>query len=166
VSTDKWPRCCRKPKPTEVENDDQKDRREKAEQLKTQISKMSSAEKAAWYVKQKEERRKQEKRKRSFNSGVGFAQESVSTSLANIEKDIMETCDDWCLRQMQLKRFDTLEAAQAGFKEECQKPGAKTTQRRGETLQQGFAGVEVTKHTAIYWTPESVKELTFTTRTT
>ena len=51
VSTDKWlTRCCRKPKPTEVENDDQKERREKAEQLKAQISKMSSAEKAAWYI--------------------------------------------------------------------------------------------------------------------
>ena len=145
VSTDKWlTRCCRKPKPTEVENDDQKERREKAEQLKTKITKMSSAEKAAWYVKQKEERRKQEKTsKRSFNNGVGFAQESQSTSLGNTEKDIMETCEDWCLRQMQLKRFDTLEAAQAGFKQECQKPGAKTTQRRGETLLQRFAGVEV-----------------------
>ena len=97
VSTDKWlTRCCRKPKPTEVENDDQKERREKAEQLKAQISKMSSAEKAAWYVKQKEERRKQEKTsKRSFNSGVGFAQESLSTSLGSTEKDIMETCEDF-----------------------------------------------------------------------
>lgn len=145
VSADKWlTRCCRKPKPTEVENDDQKERREKAEQLKTSISKMSSAEKAAWYVKQKEERRKQEKTsKRSFNSGVGFAQESLTTSLGNTEKDLFETCEDWCLRQVQLKKFDTLEAAQAGFKQECQKPGARTTQRRGETLLQRFAGVEV-----------------------
>ena len=145
VSTDKWlTRSCKKPKATETEPEFAKEKRQKAETLKASLSKMSPSEKAQWYCKQKEERRKQEKgSKRTFSTGVGYIQESISESLGCSDKDIFETCEDWCARQMTLQKYSTLEEATLAFQQECKQPGAKTLKRRGETLLGRFGGVEV-----------------------
>lgn len=145
VSTDKWLcRCLKKPKSTETESEAAKERRNKAEALKASLSKMSPTEKAQWYCKQKEERRRQEKgTKRTFSTGVGFVQEELTTSLGTADKDIFETCEDWCARQLMLQKYSSLEQAEQAFRQECSKPGAKTMQKRGQTLLGRFVGVEV-----------------------
>ena len=144
-STDKWlQRMVKKPKSGETESEASKEKREKAEALKAQVSKMTPAERAAWYVKQKEERKRQERTsKRTFSTGVGYANEENQSFLESGDRDIFETEEDWCARQLTLGLFPNFEAAKAGFRQECLKPGSKTMERRGETLLQRFTGFAV-----------------------
>eukprot|EP00435_Cladocopium_sp_Y103_P044764 s85_g12.t1 len=145
VATDKaLGRSCKKPKENQVESECQRERRENAEATKASLQKMSVAERNQWYCKQKEERKAQERTtKRTFSTGVGFAQETETQSLAEHENDVFETSDMWCSRQLSLKKFDNLADAQSAFRLECGKPGARTMTRRGETLLATFAGVVV-----------------------
>lgn len=142
VSTDKWLLRASK-KPSGVESDQQKERREKAEATKSALTKMSPQEKSAWYQKQKDERKQQERGcKRTFSTGVGFVVDEEKQKFAEHELDVFETSEMWCGRMMTLKKFDTLEAAEAAFKLECKKSGAKTKVKRGETLLASFQGVQ------------------------
>lgn len=146
VSTDKWlSRCLKKPKDdTEVEAESQKERRQKAEETKKALGAMSPTEKASWYCKKKEERRTQERsHKRTFGTAVGYVEETSATKLTDQDKDVFETSELWCARQLSLKKFDTLAEAEAAFKAECNKPGARTLTKRGQTLLASFHGVEV-----------------------
>eukprot|EP00913_Durusdinium_trenchii_P030351 g28431.t1 len=104
---------------------------------------MSPQEKSAWYQKQKDERKQQERGcKRTFSTGVGFVVDEEKQKFAEHELDVFETSEMWCGRMMTLKKFDTLEAAEAAFKLECKKSGAKTKVKRGETLLASFQGVQ------------------------
>lgn len=145
TSTDKFlSRSLKKPKDGKAESEEQKSRREAAELQKSHLAKMSPEERQKWYVTQKEERRLQERScKRTFSTGVGFAQETEKRSFNENERDVFETSDMWCARMLALKKFDTLEQAEAGFKAECTRAGAKTMVRRGETLLAQFCGVEI-----------------------
>ena len=145
VATDKClNRACRKPKEDKPESESQKDRREKAEAQRSQLSKMSNEEKSQWYVKQKEERKLQERgTKRTFCTGVGFVQETQRTQFSQNELDQFQTSDMWCEKMMNLKKYDSLEAAEAAFRIECKKPGAKTKVCRGQTLLAVFQGIEI-----------------------
>ena len=138
-------RLAQKPKDTnKVEAEEQKERREKAESTKQSLAKMSPAERTAWYTKQKEERRTQERgSKRTFSTGVGFCQEEETHKFGEKEKDVFETCEMWCARMMILKKYETLEEAETGFKNECKKATAKTKTVRGQTLLCSFQGLEV-----------------------
>eukprot|EP00435_Cladocopium_sp_Y103_P043265 s2160_g12.t1 len=145
VSTDKWLcRMLRKPKQEDVETELAKEKREKAEAMKAQLAKMSPEDKAQWYTKQKEQRRKEEKTsKRTFGTAVGYVQEETSKALVGAENDHFECCEGWCQRKMTLGLYETYDEAAAAFKQECNQPGAKTMTRRGEVLLQRFAGVVV-----------------------
>ena len=143
VSTDKWlTRAIKKPAADKPESEEQKERRVSAENIRANLAKMSPAEKAKWYTQKKEERRQQERgTKRTFSTGVGFVQEEETAKWGQREQDQFETCEIWCCRQMTLKKYDKLEDAEAAFKAECRKPGARTMQKRGETLLCNFQGV-------------------------
>ena len=70
--------------------------------------------------------------RRTFTEPKGFVRTSTADKQIDDENDHFETCEEFCIRMMVLKRAPTELIAQNMFKAACEAPGANVMERRGE----------------------------------
>ena len=121
-------------------------REEQAEgkKVRSAIAKMSSTQRMEWYRNEKANRQAAEgatNTNRSFNDTKAVVEQIQDDKTLDDELDQWETQEDFCLRQLALKRAETEQGAILLWREAVKAPGANVKKARGELLLGRFTGL-------------------------
>ena len=123
--------------------------RQEALKVKAHLKILERTDPAARKDYMKGEKRKRESEdhgsRRTFTDPKGFVKSTSADRSIDDEHDHYETCEEFCVRIMTLKRVPSEEMAKLMFKDALQAPGANVVMRRGEACLGKFKGVSMLK---------------------